>query len=95
MPRAEFLGLVKAIDPSEVHQELSDRLREELDYAREAKHMQLYRHMLADEPGVHVLAMPHAPINNPTLPGIVMSNIRERFETVESPVARPSRTTPL
>ncbi len=44
----------KAIDPSEVHQELSDRLREELDYAREAKHMQLYRHMLADEPGVHV-----------------------------------------
>jgi len=44
----------KAIDPSEVHQELSDRLREELDYAREAKHMQLYHHMLADEPGVHV-----------------------------------------
>ena len=44
----------KAIDPSEVHQELSDRLREELDYAREAKHMQLYRHMLADEPGVHI-----------------------------------------
>lgn len=44
----------KAIDPSEVHQELSDRLREELDYAREAKHMQLYRQMLADEPGVHV-----------------------------------------
>ena len=44
----------KAIDPSEVHQELSDRLREELDYAREAKHMQLYHHMLADEAGVHV-----------------------------------------
>ena len=44
----------KAIDPSEVHQELSDRLREELDYAREAKHMQLYHHLLADEPGVHV-----------------------------------------
>ena len=44
----------KAIDPSEIHQELSDRLREELDYAREAKHMQLYHRMLADEPGVHV-----------------------------------------
>ena len=43
-----------AIDPSLIHTELSARLREELDYGREARHMALYRHMLADEPAVHV-----------------------------------------
>ena len=44
----------KAIDPSEIHSELSDRLREELDYAREARHMGLYAAMHGAEPGVHV-----------------------------------------
>ena len=44
----------KAIDPSNIHTELSERLREELDYEREARHMALYSRMLADEPGVHV-----------------------------------------
>lgn len=43
-----------AIDPSLIHAELSARLREELDYGREGRHMALYRHMLADEPAVHV-----------------------------------------
>ncbi len=44
----------KAIDPTEIHRELSDRLHEELDYRREAQHIELYAKMLADEPGVHV-----------------------------------------
>lgn len=44
----------RAIDPSNIHAELSERLREELDYEREAKHMGLYGAMLADEPGVQV-----------------------------------------
>lgn len=43
-----------AIDTSNIHAEVSARLREELDYEREARHMALYRRMLADEPGVHV-----------------------------------------
>ncbi len=43
-----------AIDTSNIHTELSARLREELDYLREARHMALYRLMLANEPGVHV-----------------------------------------
>ena len=38
----------KVVDPSEIQAELADRLREELDYEREAKHMALYRRMLAD-----------------------------------------------
>ncbi len=44
----------RSIDPSYIHQEIAARLREELDYAREAKHMKLYGHMLGQEPGVHV-----------------------------------------
>ncbi|MCB2102992.1 MAG: AarF/ABC1/UbiB kinase family protein [Rhodobacterales bacterium] len=44
----------KAIDPSEILKELSARLREELDYEREARHMALYRHMLKDEAGIAV-----------------------------------------
>ena len=44
----------RAIDPSEIYAELSERLREELDYVREARHMALYRAMLKAEAGVRV-----------------------------------------
>jgi predicted unusual protein kinase regulating ubiquinone biosynthesis (AarF/ABC1/UbiB family) len=44
----------KSIDPSEIHKELSERLREELDYEHEAKNMLLYRHMHDGESRVHV-----------------------------------------
>ncbi len=44
----------RAIDTSEIHAELSARLKEELDYRREAKHMRLYRLMLAEEGEVAV-----------------------------------------
>jgi len=44
----------QAIDPSEIHHELKDRLREELDYDREARHMKLYGDILKGEEGVHV-----------------------------------------
>ncbi|MFN4225736.1 MAG: ABC1 kinase family protein [Hyphomonas sp.] len=47
-----LLGLFKrmdgSIDPDAMVEEITDRLREELDYAREAKHIALYRRMLAD-----------------------------------------------
>ena len=43
-----------AIRTDEIHAEIATRLREELDYRREAKHVALYRHMLRDEPTVHV-----------------------------------------
>ncbi len=43
-----------AIQHEEVYKELSERLREELDYEREAAQMRLYRLMLADQPDVHV-----------------------------------------
>jgi predicted unusual protein kinase regulating ubiquinone biosynthesis (AarF/ABC1/UbiB family) len=43
-----------AIDTSEIGQEIGERLREELDYKREAMHVALYRAMLKDEPRVRV-----------------------------------------
>ncbi|MEO0882457.1 MAG: AarF/ABC1/UbiB kinase family protein [Pseudomonadota bacterium] len=53
-----LLGMFKrfdgSIDPSDMVEEISDRLREELDYEREAKAMRLYGHMLKDRPFVSV-----------------------------------------
>lgn len=43
-----------AIDTSEMAKEIGARIREELDYEREAKHMRLYGAFLADEPLVRV-----------------------------------------
>lgn len=44
----------RAISTRQIHAELSERLREELDYARERRHMALYALMLADEDRVTV-----------------------------------------
>lgn len=43
-----------SIDTSEIKEELGARLREELDYRLEAKHMSIYGEMLRNEPNVHV-----------------------------------------
>ena len=50
----------RAIDTGEIHAEIAARLREELDYEREARHMALYGEMLADQPGVHVPVVENA-----------------------------------
>ena len=44
----------RAISTRQVHAEISARLREELDYALEARHCAMYGDILVDEPGVHV-----------------------------------------
>jgi predicted unusual protein kinase regulating ubiquinone biosynthesis (AarF/ABC1/UbiB family) len=44
----------RAVTTAEIHAEISERLREELDYDREAAHMRLYGAILAGEPGVTV-----------------------------------------
>ncbi len=44
----------KSIATKNIHAELSERLYEELDYTREAKHTKLYAHLLKDFDGVHV-----------------------------------------
>ncbi len=44
----------KAIDTTEIAGEIGARLREELDYVREAGHMRLYKAVLADRPDIHI-----------------------------------------
>ncbi len=44
----------KTIDPSEIYKELAERLHEELDYEREARHIRLYAAMLKGEDDIHV-----------------------------------------
>ena len=43
-----------AIDTREIAQEIGDRVREELDYDREARHTRLYADIFADEPRIRV-----------------------------------------
>ena len=50
-----------AIQHEEIHKELSERLREELDYLREAAQMRLYGIMLGEQSTVHV-PLPIAPL---------------------------------
>ena len=44
----------RTVTTGDIHAEIADRLREELDYTREAAHMRLYGEILKDEPGVAV-----------------------------------------
>jgi hypothetical protein len=46
----------RAVTTGEIHAEIADRLREELDYGREAAHMRLYGEILRGEPGIAVPA---------------------------------------
>jgi len=54
MVMAVFERYDRAVSTKKVHEEISDRLHEELDYAREAKHIALYRQMVDNVKGVHV-----------------------------------------
>jgi predicted unusual protein kinase regulating ubiquinone biosynthesis (AarF/ABC1/UbiB family) len=54
------------IDTSEIAKEIGERLREELDYRREAKHMMLYRGMLAASHRVRV-PEPRGPLSTERL----------------------------
>lgn len=51
---AVYRRLEPAIDPTEIGREISDRIREELDYGREAKHAALYREMLSHIDSIRV-----------------------------------------
>lgn len=47
-----FKSMDKTIDSTEAVEEVGERLREELDYERELKHMRLFSLMLADDPRI-------------------------------------------
>jgi len=44
----------RAVSTKKIHEEIAERLREELDYEREGQNMSLYADILKDEAGVHV-----------------------------------------
>jgi len=48
-----FKTMDGTIDSTEAIEEVGERLREELDYARELKHMRLFAHMLEGEPRIN------------------------------------------
>jgi predicted unusual protein kinase regulating ubiquinone biosynthesis (AarF/ABC1/UbiB family) len=51
---AVYHRMDSAIQHDEIYKELRERLREELDYLREAAQMRMYGRMLKDQPGAHV-----------------------------------------
>ena len=51
---AVYHRIDSAIQHDDVYAELAERLREELDYTREAAQMRLYHAMLDDSPDVHI-----------------------------------------
>ncbi len=49
-----FESYDKAIDTKEIYKEITERLFEELDYKREARHTKMYGYMLRDQKNVYV-----------------------------------------
>jgi predicted unusual protein kinase regulating ubiquinone biosynthesis (AarF/ABC1/UbiB family) len=75
-----------AIDPSDIHAEIAARLREELDYELEARHIRLYGRMLADEPMVHVPEVVPE-LSTKRLLTMTWLDGRPLMETVDQPMA--------
>jgi predicted unusual protein kinase regulating ubiquinone biosynthesis (AarF/ABC1/UbiB family) len=77
----------RVISTRHVHAEIAERLREELDYAREAKHMRLYRRMLEHEPAIHV-PEPVAELSTARLLTMTWLDGQPLTKFVEAPVER-------
>ena len=76
----------RAVTTAEIHAEIADRLREELDYQREAAHMRLYGEILRGEPCVAV----------PTpLPDLSSRRLLTMIWLDGSPILDAARTTSL
>ena len=80
----------RAVRTESIFQELSERLREELDYHREAKHMRLYGAILAGEPGVTV-PEPVEELSTGRLLTMTWVDGRPLLEAVDLPVEARNR----
>jgi predicted unusual protein kinase regulating ubiquinone biosynthesis (AarF/ABC1/UbiB family) len=80
----------KAIDTRQIHAEIAARLREELDYVREAGHLALYADMLAQEPGVHVPEVV-ADLSTDRLLTMTWLDGERLIDVVEAPAERRNR----
>jgi len=77
----------RAVTTDEIHAEVADRLREELDYEREQAHMRLYRLMLADEDDIHV-PEPLPALSTQRLLTMTWLEGKPLLEAVEAPLAQ-------
>ncbi len=77
----------RAVTTAEIHAEIADRLREELDYEREAAHMRLYGAILAGEPGLRVPA-PLPELSTKRLLTMTWLDGAPILETAAAPIAR-------
>src|SRR5271155_369012 len=77
----------RTVSTAEIHAEIADRLREELDYIREVAHMRLYREILKDEPGVAVPA-PLPQLSTRRLLTMTWLEGAPILETAKAPIAR-------
>ncbi|MCY3980364.1 MAG: AarF/ABC1/UbiB kinase family protein [Alphaproteobacteria bacterium] len=80
----------RAVRTESIFQELSDRLREELDYRREAKHMRLYGAILSGEPDVTVPA-PVEALSTARLLTMTWIDGRPLLEAADLPVEARNR----
>ncbi len=76
----------RAITTDEIHAEIAERLREELDYRREAAHMRLYRLMLAKDPEISV-PEPIAALSTGRLLTMTWLEGQPFLEAVDAPAA--------
>ncbi len=77
----------RAVTTAEIHAEIADRLREELDYRREAAHMRLYGEILRREPGVHV-PVPRSELSTGRLLTMTWLDGAPILDTTTAPSAR-------
>jgi predicted unusual protein kinase regulating ubiquinone biosynthesis (AarF/ABC1/UbiB family) len=76
----------RAVSTGDIHTEIAERLREELDYEREARHIALYRRMLARETGVSVPEVV-APLSTKRLLTMTWLEGEKLLDMVDQPVA--------
>jgi predicted unusual protein kinase regulating ubiquinone biosynthesis (AarF/ABC1/UbiB family) len=76
----------RAVSTGDIHTEIAERLREELDYEREARHIALYRRMLAKERGVSVPEVV-APLSTKRLLTMTWLEGAKLLDIVDRPVA--------
>ena len=80
----------KAISTRHIHEELSARLYEELDYIREARHCRLYAHMLESTKNVHVPAVTDA-LSSERLLTTTWLEGRKIMDYVDAPLEQRNR----
>ncbi|HET6521702.1 MAG TPA: AarF/ABC1/UbiB kinase family protein, partial [Geminicoccaceae bacterium] len=80
----------RSINPERIYEELAARLREELDYVREAKHIRLYGRMLAGEADVYVPEVV-GELSTRRLLTMTWLDGRPLMESVDGPVGERNR----